>query len=146
MMRRVETGDAYSGEVPLKLFRDPAFKEKTYLDKAVRIALRGIQVLTIPLDEEIRICSGYVLSKVREALRERGFKVVQTKIEGATQNFAEKEFVKSLTRLGVGEEEAVVSMRSFNGFLTWVMEDLRIRERYVKTGWRSWARLREAEK
>jgi hypothetical protein len=42
----------------------------------------------------------------------------------------------------VGTQRKVVSMRSFNGFLGWVMEDLAARERYVKTGWSSWNKYR----
>ncbi len=56
---------------------------------------------------------------------------------------AEREFLKSLARLGIGDMTTVASMRSFNSFLAWVHEDLEERERFVKTGWTSWPRLRE---
>ena len=145
MMRRVETGEAYSGEVPLDLFQGHTFREKKYLDKGAQIVLDGVRALSISPREEIRICTGYVLSKAREVLRERGFKVSQAKIAGETQMLAEKEFIKSLTQLGVGDDETVAAMRSFNGFLAWVKAELSTRERFVKTGWSSWPKLKSGE-
>ncbi len=141
-MRRVETGEHHSGEVPLDLFQGAVFKEKRYLERALEIALKGLEGLRISRDEPIRICSGYVLSRIREELKERGYEIVPVKIAGPTQALAEREFKRSLVRLGVGDEETVSGMRSFDAFLDWVLEDLANRERFVKTGWSSWPRLR----
>jgi len=99
--------------------------------------------LHITHDEPIHICSGYILSKAREALIEEGYTVENVKIVGATQELAEREYLKSLVRLGVGDMSTVASMRSFNSFLAWVHQNIEARERYVKTGWSSWSRLRE---
>ncbi len=68
--------------------------------------------------------------------------MVERRITGATQELAEEEFLKSLSRLGVGDPEEVAEMRSFDAFLDWVLEDLEERERFVKTGWKAWPRLR----
>jgi hypothetical protein len=144
-MRRVETEEAYSGEVPLDLFQGHTFREKKYLDKGLQIVLDGVRALCISPREEIRICTGYVLSKAREVLRERGYNVFQAKIAGGTQVLAEKEFIKSLTRLGVGNNETVAGMRNFNGFLDWVKAEISTRERFVKTGWSSWPKLKSGE-
>ena len=143
MMRRVETGETYVGEVPLELFRGDAFKSQLYLDRAVELVLRGVEVLAVPKEEPIHVCMGYILSKVREALREKGFRVIPAKIRGETQALAEREFIRSLAKMGVGDDEAVAGMRSFSAFLRWVLEDLEGRERYVKTGWPAWPRLKE---
>ena len=142
MMRRVETGETYVGEVPLALFQGEAFKSKKYLDEAVEIVLKGLKNLGISQDEPIHICSGYVLMAAREALKEGGFKVTQKRIAGITQELAEEEYIRSLVRLGVGDKDEVAEMRSFNSFLIWVHEDLEGRERFVKTGWSAWPRLR----
>lgn len=142
VMRRVETGEHHAGEVPLELFRQGAFEEKRYLEKAVEIVQRGIEALKVAREEPIRVCSGYILSKVREDLEARGFKIMQAKIIGPTQELAEREYIRSLVRLGVGGEREVAGMRSFDSFLSWVHEDLEARERFVKTGWPSWPRLR----
>ena len=142
VMRRVETGETYVGEVPLELFRGEAFKAQLYLGRAAELVQRGVEALNVSREETIRICTGYILSKASEALREGGFKVVADRIRGETQALAEREFIRSLAGMGVGDEATVQGMRSFDAFLGWVLEDLDGRERYVKTGWRAWPRLR----
>ena len=143
VMRRVETGETYVGEVPLHLFQGEAFKRQLYLEKASDLILGGVEVLSVSKEEPIHICTGYILSKAREELRDKGFKVVPMRIGGETQALAEREFIKSLARMGVGDESTITGMRSFNAFLRWVLEDLDARERYVKTGWPAWPRLRK---
>jgi len=141
-MRRVESGEAYVGDIPLDLFRGDAFGEKRYLHEAIRIVGEGTERLGIAKDEPMRVCTGYILSGVREALGREGYTVVPSKITGATQELAEEEFVKSLVRLGVGGEAEIRRMRRFSSLLKWVRQDLEGRERFVKTGWKAWLRLR----
>jgi hypothetical protein len=143
VMRRVETGESYSGEISLDLFQSGVFKTKRYLVEALKVVAEGMERLRVSQDEPIHICTGYILSKAREALVEEGYTVEGVKIVGPTQELAEREFLKSLVRLGIGDMTTVASMRSFNSFLVWVHEDLEGRERFVKTGWTSWPRLRE---
>ena len=143
VMRRVETGESYSGEVSLDLFQGSTFKTKEYLVQALKLVAEGMERLRVSQDEPIHICTGYILSKSREALIEEGYIVEGVKIVGPTQELAEREFLKSLVNLGIGDMITVASMRSFNSFLAWVHEDLEERERFVKTGWASWPRLRE---
>ena len=142
-MRRVETGESYSGEISLDLFQGGLFKTKAYLVQALKMVAEGVERLRVFQDEPIRICTGYILSKAMEALIEEGYTVEGVKIVGSTQELAEREFLKSLVRLGIGDMTSVASMRSFNSFLAWVHEDLEERERFVKTGWGSWPRLRK---
>jgi methionine synthase II (cobalamin-independent) len=142
VMRRVETGERHVGEVPLEMFQGSRFKEKDYLDRALEIVQDGIKALKVGMDEPLHICRGYILSRAREVLEASGYNVVRSKIEGHTQELAESEFIESLVRLGVGEKEEVVGMRSFSAFLGWVHEDIDTRESFVKTGWRAWPRLR----
>ena len=139
----METGERYSGEVPLELFQGAVFKEKQYLEKALEIALEGVERLEISTEEPLHVCSGYILSKIRYEMEKRGYMIVPAKIAGRTQALAEREFKRSLVRLGVGDEEAVAGMRSFDAFLNWVLDDLEKRERFVKTGWKSWPRLKK---
>lgn len=101
--------------------------------------------LQIKNEEQIRICRGYVFTTVRETLIEKGYNVVDVKITGITQRMAEEEFLKSLVRLGIGDYDEVKSMRSFKGFLTYVFQKLDEREKYVKTGWKRWRRIKEEE-
>jgi len=143
VMRRVETGESHVGEIPLELFRVPEFKYKEYLRAVTQIILEGIEDLGIEQGEPLHVCTGYVFSSAKETLMELGYKVKEVKITGATQELAEKTFVESLVRLGVGSHMEVADMRSFDGFLEWVHEDMEHRESFVKTGWRSWSKHRE---
>ena len=143
VMRRVETGETHVGEIPLEFFREPEFKYKEYLRSATQIILGGIDELGVEQGEPLHICTGYVFSSAKETLMGLGYKVKDVKIIGATQELAEKTFVESLVRLGVGSHGEVAEMRSFDGFLEWVHEALEHRERFVKTGWKSWSKHRE---
>lgn len=143
VMRRVETGETHVGEILLELFKEPEFKYKEYLRSATQIILEGIEELGVEQSEPLHICTGYVFSSAKETLNELGHKVKEVKITGATQELAEKTFVESLVRLGVGSYREIADMRSFDGFLEWVHEDLKHRELFVKTGWRSWSKHRE---
>ena len=143
VMRRVETGKSYSGEISLTMFQGGVFKTKAYLVQSLKVVAEGMERLRVSQDEPIHICTGYIFSRAREALIEEGYTVRGVKIVGPTQELAEREFLKSLVRLGIGDMTTVASMRSFDSFLVWVHEDLEERERFVKTGWSSWSRLRE---
>jgi hypothetical protein len=142
VMRRKETNQVYVEDIPLELFQDPEFKYKSYLRYALIIVIKGISHLEVQKEEPIHICSGYIFTKVREGLEELGFKVIKVKIEGPTQETAENEFLKHLEKLGVGKAPEIRTIRSFTGFMNWLKEDLENREKYVKTGWNSWPRLR----
>ncbi|MFP3950905.1 MAG: hypothetical protein ACLFVP_02000 [Candidatus Bathyarchaeia archaeon] len=143
-MRRVGTDERHVGTVPLELFQDDEFKYQTYLRVATQIILQGLDELNVTEDEEVCICSGFILSQARETLREMGYNVKPAKITGVTQDLAEREFIKHLNRLGVGSCSQIKEMRSFNRFLSWVLEDLEDRERFVKTGWKRWPELKES--
>ncbi len=143
VMRRVETGESHVGEIPLELFREPEFKYKEYLRYTTQILLEGIDELGVTPSEPLHICTGYIFSSAKETLMELGYRIKEVKITGATQELAEKTFVESLVRLGVGSHREIEGMRSFDGFLEWVHDDLEHRERFVKTGWKSWSRHRE---
>ncbi len=145
VMRRVNTNERYVGEVPIETFQGSAFKAKTYLPYVLRIVREGTEALNITKDEPIHICTGYILSEVRKALTNEGYKVVPSRIAGVTQEFAEEEYAKHLNRLGVGTPNQVRRLRGFDSFLVWVLRDVDKRERLVKTGWKAWPRLKKGE-
>ncbi len=131
------------GEIPIDEFRGKKFSEKGYLMRALDIVAKGMEKLVVSKEEPIHICTGYILSSVRDALNREGYNVITAKITGPTQELAEREFLKSLVRLGIGDMKKVSTMRNFNSFLTWVHNDLESREQFVKTGWSSWSRHRK---
>jgi hypothetical protein len=145
VMRRLGKNENYVGEVPVEAFQGSAFKAKTYLPHVLRIVREGAEALGVDKDESIHVCTGYILSEVRKALENEGYKVVPSRIVGATQEFAEEEYIKHLSRLGVGTLEEVRRIRGFDASLAWVLRDVDKRERLVKTGWKAWPRLKAGE-
>jgi len=146
VLRRLRTNEKYSGEIPVEAFQGKAFGEKAYLTHALRIVREGVETLKIANDEPVHICTGYILSEVRKALANEGYTVVPVKIVGVTQVYAETQYVLHLARVaGIFPEEAR-HLRGFNMSLDWVLRDLHKRERLVKTGWKSWGRLRNDAK
>jgi hypothetical protein len=145
VMRRLGRNERYVGEVPVEAFQGEAFKAKAYLPHVLRIVREGAEVLGIDKDEPVHVCTGYILSEVRKALTNEGYKVVPSRIIGVTQEFAEEEYIRHLSRLGVGAPETARRIRGFDKSLAWVLRDVDKRERLVKTGWKAWSRLREGE-
>ena len=145
VMRRLENNEKYIGGVPVEAFQGQAFKAKAYLSHVLRIVREGLDALGIEKGEPVHICTGYILSDVRKALTNEGYKVVPTRIVGATQELAETEYINHLSRLGVGTPEEARRIRGFDASLTWVLRDVDKRERLVKTGWKSWPRLKTGE-
>ncbi len=143
VLRRVETDEEYTGEIPPELFKADEFKYKTYLRYATQIILKGLDELEAPKTEPIHICTGYIFEHAEDTLRELGYKVTEVKIEGKTQELAERTFIESLVKQGIGSFSEIAAMRSFNGFLAWVKDDLSHREKYVKTGWKNWEKHRD---
>jgi hypothetical protein len=145
VMRRVGTNQRYSLEVPLSDFQGEAFGAKKYLGGVMIAITSGLEALKVKKEEELHICTGFILKQVREALRNEGWNVVPSKIVGETQRYAEEEFINHLSRIGVGPSDVAKSIRGFSKSLDWVLRNLNQRERFVKTGWKSWPRLRQGE-
>ena len=145
VMRRVGTNERYVGEVPVEMFQGTSFKTKAYLHHVLRIVREGAEVLGITKDEPVHVCTGYILSEVRKALANEGYIVVPSRITGVTQDFAEEEYAKHLSRLGVGTPDQARKLRGFDSFLAWVLRDVDKREHLVKTGWKAWPKLKAGE-
>ncbi len=145
VMRRLGTRDRYVGDVPVEAFQGAAFKKKEYLPQVLRIVREGADALNLTKDEPVHVCTGYILSEVRKALANEGFKVVPSRIVGESQEFAEEEYLKHISRLGVGSPEEARRLRGFDASLAWVLRDVDKRERLVKTGWKAWPRLKQGE-
>ena len=105
----------------------------------------GAEALGITKDEPVHVCTGYILSEVRKALANEGYIVVPSRITGITQEFAEEEYAKHLSRLGVGTPDQARRLRGFDSLLAWVLRDVDKREHLVKTGWKAWPRLKAGE-
>jgi len=125
--------------IPVSSFQPPNFEIKQYLEDAVKIAEEIVEVMRPDRETRFKVCSGYVLSSIRRYLRDSGFNVKEVEITGELQEMVERSFVKWCKEVGVPEER-LEDKRSFWILLEWVAEKPRIREKLVKTGWKSWKR------
>ena len=123
--------------IPVSSFQPPNFKEKRYLDDAVKIADEIVEVMLPDMETRFKICSGYVLSSIRRHLRERGFKVEEVEVTGELQEKVERSYIRWCKEVGVPVER-LEDERRFWTFLEWVAERPWLREKLVKTGWKSW--------
>jgi len=89
------------------------------------------------MDTNFKVCSGYVLSSMRRHLRDRGFNVEEVEITGELQGMVERSYVRWCIEVGV-PAEILKDERSFWTLLEWVGERPELREKLVKTGWKSW--------
>lgn len=123
--------------IPVSSFQPPKFETKQYLDNAVKIADEIVEVMRPDAETCFKVCSGFILSRVREHLAEKGFHVEKVEVTGELQELVERSFVQWCREVGVPVESLQPKMR-FWTFLNWVKENPVEREKLVKTGWKSW--------
>jgi hypothetical protein len=123
--------------IPVSSFQSPNFENKKYLDDTVKIADEIVEVLQPDMETNFKVCSGYVLSSIRRHLRERGFKVEEVEVTGELQEKVEQGYIRWCKEMGVPAER-LEDKKRFWTFLEWVAERPSLREKLVKTGWKSW--------
>jgi hypothetical protein len=123
--------------ISVSSFQPPNFKNKRYLDDAIKIAEEIIEVMQPDRETRFKVCSGYVLSSIRGHLRDQGFRVEEVEVAGELQEMVERGYVEWCAEVGV-PAESLEDERRFWTLLEWVAEEPKIRERLVKTGWKSW--------
>ena len=123
--------------IPVTSFQFPNFQNKKYLEDAIKIAEEIVNVMKPDEETIFRICSGYVLSSVRNHIRNSGFRVEEVEVTGELQYMVERSFANWCKEVGI-DFERMNSRRNFNSFIDWVSEKPDLRENLVKTGWKSW--------
>jgi len=131
--------------IPTSAFQSPNFENKQYLEYAVKIAEKIVEVMRADKTTSFLVRSGYVLSGIRKYLRDRGFNVEEAEITGELQERVERGFIRWCVEVGVpaeklggeGERSTQVQKR-FWMLLEWIAENPKLREKLVKTGWKSW--------
>jgi hypothetical protein len=123
--------------IPTASFQLPNFKNKKYLEDAVKIANEIITVMRPDSETCFKVCSEYVLSSVVVYLQDQGFKVQKVESTGELKSLVEKAYVRWCVEKGV-PEELLQDNRRFYRFIEWVAEKPHLRESLVKTGWVSW--------
>jgi len=125
--------------IPVSSFQPPNFKNKKYLEDAVKITDEIIDVMRPDEKTHFKVCPGYVLSSVRRHLQNRGFRVEKSDITSELHGMVERGYMRWCVEVGV-PGEILKSKRRFWTMLEWVAERPRLRESLVKTGWASWER------
>ncbi len=123
--------------ISVTCFQSPNFEDKTYLNEAVKIAGEIVDVMRPDENTLFKVCSGYVLSSIREYLKKRGFYVEKVEITGELQELVETSYLDWCEELGIPTKKLVGKGR-FWAFLEWIKECPAEREQLVKTGWKSW--------
>jgi hypothetical protein len=127
----------FERRIPVSSFQPPNFENKKYLDDTVKIADEIVEVMRPDMETNFKVCSGYILSSICIHLRERGFKVEEVEIRGELQEKVERGYIRWCKEMGV-PAESLKDKRRFWTFLEWVAERPGLREKLVKTGWKSW--------
>lgn len=125
--------------IPVSSFQPPNFRKKRYLDDAVKIAEEIVEVMEADKDTLFEVCSGYVLSSIRNYLQDQAFHVKEVEVTGELQESVERGYIRWCTEVGVPPER-LEDKRRFFTLLEWVGENPKLREGLVKTGWESWRR------
>ena len=123
--------------IPVSSFQPPNFKNKKYLDDAIKIADEIVAVMQPDRETCFKVCSEYVLSTVIAHLERRGFKVQKVESTGELKQLVEDAYVRWCVEKGV-PRELLEDKRRFWSFLKWVGQTPHLRESLVKTGWTSW--------
>ena len=131
--------------IPVSAFQSSNFERKRYLEYAVKIAREIVKVMRADKETSFQVCSGYILSDIRKYLRNRGFHVIEVEIIGELQEMVERGFINWCVEVGVPAEKlesrgdrVTQAQKRFWAFLEWVAEKPKLREKLVKTGWKSW--------
>ena len=123
--------------IPVSSFQPPNFANKQYLKDAAKIADEIIEVMRPNRETCFEVCSGYVLSTIRKDLHDHGFNLEEVEITGELQERVERGYLEWCKEVGVPTEK-LKTKRRFWALLEWVAEKPKIREKLVKTGWKSW--------
>jgi hypothetical protein len=118
-------------------FQPPNFRNKKYLEDAVKIADEIVAIMQPDSETCFNVCSEYVLSTVVEQLQNEGFKVKKVQSTGELRQLVDDAYVRWCVEKGV-PREMLVDKRRFWSFLDWVAQSPHLRESLVKTGWASW--------
>ena len=126
--------------IPLELYQSPNFLELT--QNHVRdLFIQVLADLRVPTTEELLICSGNIFDQARVWLKQNGYNVTTTKIEGFLQDKVEHTYLNHLIEeLGIPEKNLPLESGKDRYFVLfrWVSEDFPRREKYVKSGFEKW--------
>lgn len=133
--KRVEVG-----LIGVEYFQGERFRTHDYLYEAARITRDLVRRFgASPEDTIVEICTGYVNTKSREALRRDGYDVRVIEVKGLLQHELEKKFKEYIASLGYtayfDPKEAHDAGSRFEEVIRWIKEKPSERLKLAKTGW-----------
>jgi hypothetical protein len=148
MMIGAETdGRIETGIVDVRFFQGELFRQHAYLEEAARVTQELVRKLGgRPDDTLVEICTGYVNSRSKEALRQAGHEVRVTEITGYLQDELEQRFKEYIESLGYrayfDPKETRDPATAFKKVIHWILQDPGPRLKIAKTGWKYFDRIR----
>jgi hypothetical protein len=135
---RKETNEFRYGIIDVKYFKSSRFHRKEYLKQASKIVLNLLNKLKFELEEQIKICKGYIFDvALIDLIKIYGEDRIQrVKIIGKAQYFTELAYLDEIRNLGyepiVDREEK--RAKSFFHMMRWLKKNPD-KLKYAKTGW-----------
>lgn len=143
-----ETGKIIFRSIPVGLYNEENWKNKEPYKKAVEIIKEGLQELNFNKNKDtIHLCRGDCFRRVRTYFDKKNIDYIPSVIEGTLQDAVEGRLISHLRKLGVksrGLTKKAGAKRYFI-LLNWLCRDFFNRERFVKTGFKSWRKRRRKE-
>ncbi|MCR4430045.1 MAG: hypothetical protein NUV45_03385 [Tepidanaerobacteraceae bacterium] len=126
--------------IPLEFFNPENFKKKLYQQQVINIVSNFFLKYSIPTDEPIEVCQGYIFDALRNYFAQNDFIWKNVKIQGVLQDKVEKTFADYAVSLGLPENYVLFTKYPFHfhKLLRWVYADYDARKSLCKTGWKSW--------
>ncbi|HYE83820.1 MAG TPA: hypothetical protein VEG39_16860 [Clostridia bacterium] len=137
---RKETGEYHYEVIPIHLFNEANFKNKTYIYYTTEIVKNAFKKLSVKKKEKIYICQGYMFEDTRKYLNQANYCYSNSKIEEPLQSLIEKTFENYTISLGLPKDFLTYTKYPFHfhRLLKWVYADYNNRIKLCKTGWKSW--------
>ncbi len=142
-----QTGRFYRGEVRVEYFQGELFRRKSYLESYRDVALQIIDKINPDTKNTmVKICTGYVNTEAKKALRERQFLVVEVdEIGEPLQSWLEAEtqdYIRALTGEDVYYDPKALPKREVARRFGEAVRFARERNlmHLAKTGWKNFPR------
>ena len=153
---RPETDEFAYGAVDLRFFRGRAFACEGYLQETTRVIQELLEELGADGDEPVEMCTGYIFDHAHRnlgrkvkgqkislkgqkiSLKGQKISLKGRKITGRLQELIEQVTTDYLLSMDIPIAGVEPGSKHFTICLDWVAEDLEEREKFVKTGWKSW--------
>ena len=142
--RVVETGEIIFKSVPVGLYNEENLENNAPKKRILKIVKDGLEILDYQPTDRIFICTGDCFDLVRYYFDEEGIDYIPSKIEGKLQDAVEGRLVSHLRKLGVKSRNLSIISGAKRYFILWhwLCQDFYNREKFVKTGYKSWKNKR----